>query len=249
MSKIGNPPDTHLLETLLYFAPNSRQVVYVEIGEVTKLYNKNILLPNRDATTPPLTHLHGTTTCSSTVSLAMLSNTSPLELSQPNMMCVVIKDVHPPPPPTIGLNMQLRTRVPSEVSNLDHLVVTTPQPPIVNFDVLPAYPKIPFYTGVIIATPNLNTQQDNCSTLVCHLFAHVKNLEFNTKAEVLKWCLTNIKVNILWHSSTVSLVKIASTKVCRSCAAKRMIIGQNFTHAHRQGKILNLKSELHAICS
>jgi hypothetical protein len=120
------------------------------------------------------------------------------------------------------------------VSNLDHPVVATPQPPIVNFDDLPTTPEIPFYARAIIATPNLDARQDNCSALACHLFAHVKNLEFNTKAEVAEWCRTNIKVDILWLSSTISLVKMASTKVCRLCAAERMIIGQNFTHSHRQ---------------
>ncbi len=177
----------------------------------------------------------------------MLNNTSPPALSQPNMMCVVIKDLHPPPPP-IDLNMHLRTQAPSDVSNLDHHVTTTPQLPIVNFDNLPTTPKILFYARAIIATPNLNVHQDNCSA-ACYLFAHAKNLQFNTKAEVAEWCCTNIKVDILWRLSTISLVKMVSTKVCRLCAAKRMIIGQNFTHAHRQWKILNLKSELHGVCS
>jgi hypothetical protein len=123
------------------------------------------------------------------------------------------------------------------VSNLDHPEVTTPQLAFVNLDDIPATPKIPFYARAIIATPNLDARQDNCSALACHLFAHVKNLEFNTKAEFSEWCHTNIKVDILWHSSTINLVKTASTKVCQLCAAKCMIIGQNFTHAHRQQKI------------
>jgi hypothetical protein len=132
------------------------------------------------------------------VSLAMLNDTSPPMLSQPNMMCVVIKDIHPPPPP-IGLNMHLCTRALSDVSNLGHHVATTPQLPIVNLDDLPTTPENPFYACAIIATPNLNAQQDNCSALACHLFAHVKNLEINTIAEDAEWCRTNIKVNILWR--------------------------------------------------
>jgi hypothetical protein len=135
------------------------------------------------------------------------------------------------------------------MSNLDHPDVTTPQPPFINLDNLPATSKIPFYVQAIIAKPNLYAQQDNCSALACHLFAHDKNLEFNTKADVAEWCCTNIKVDILWRSSTINLAKMASTKVCQLCATERMIIGQNFTHVHRQRKILNLKSELHGVCS
>jgi hypothetical protein len=37
MPNIGTTPDTHSLETLLYFAPNSRQVVYVEPQSLTHL--------------------------------------------------------------------------------------------------------------------------------------------------------------------------------------------------------------------
>jgi hypothetical protein len=200
--------------------------VQEHIGEVTKLYNENILLPNQATTTPPLAHLQGTTTCLPTVSLATLNNTNPPALSQPNMMCVVIEDIHPPLPP-IGLNMHLCTQVQSDVSNLDHHVATTPQLPSVNFDNLPTTPKISFYARAIIATPSLDSRQDNCSALAHHLFAHVKNLQFNTKAEVAEWCCTNIKINILWRSSTISLVKTASTMVCQLCTIERMIIGIN----------------------
>jgi hypothetical protein len=199
------------------------------IGEVTKLYNKSILLPNRSATTPPLAHLQGSSTCSSTMSLAMQqqSETSyqdPLLSQLANGMCIIIDDAMPPQPP-ISLTI---TRAPSDVSDIDQLPVA-PQPPIVNFgDLLPT-PEIPFYAR---ATTNLDAQQDNCSALACQLFAHVKNLWFNTKAEVTKWCRTNITVDILWHSNTNSLVKTAGQKVCRLCKTERMIIGQNFTSTH-----------------
>ncbi len=92
-------------------------------------------------------------------------------------------------------------------------------------------------------------QQENYSALACHLFAHVKNLIFDTKAEVVEWCRTNILVDILWRSSTLSLVKMAGQKVCQLCATKRMIIGQNVTSSHRRRKILNLKSEMRGVCS
>jgi hypothetical protein len=220
--------------------------VQEHIGEVTKLYNKSILLPNCSATTPPLAHLQGSSTCSSTMSLTtqQQSETSyqdPLLSQLANGMCIIINDAVPPQPP-IGLTI---TRTLSDVSNIDQLPVA-PQPPIVNFGDLPPTPKIPFYTR---ATTTLDAQQDNCSALACHLFAYVKNLRFNTKAEVAKWCRTNITVDILWCSNTISLIKTAGQKVSRLCATKCMIIGQNFTSAHRQKNILNLKNEMHGVCS
>jgi hypothetical protein len=82
------------------------------------------------------------------------------------------------------------------------------------------------------------------------LFTHVKHLRFDTQAEVLaEWCHTHIKANILWRSNTISLVITAGTKICRLCAVKHMIIGQNFNDVHRRRKILNLKSKQHGVCS
>jgi hypothetical protein len=160
-------------------------------------------------------------------------------------MCVVIKDA--PPLPPISLTMHLCTQAPSDASNIDPVTVA-PQPLIIHFENLPPTPEIPFYTRTTTIN-KLNTQQENCSALARHLFAQVKHLLFNTKAEVTEWCRTHIKVDILWCSNTISLVKTMGTKVCRLCAAERMIFGKNFTNVHRLGKILNLKSELRGVCS
>jgi hypothetical protein len=165
----------------------------------------------------------------------------PLLSQLANGMCIIIYNAAPPQPP-IGLTI---TRTPSDVSDINQLPVA-PQPPIVIFGDLPPTPEISFYAR---ATTNLDTQQDNCSALACQPFAHVKNLRFNTKAEVAKWCRTNITVDTLWRLNTISLVKKAGQKVCRLCATKRMIIGQNFTSSHRQRKVSNLKSEMHGVCS
>ncbi len=221
--------------------------VQEHIGEVTKLYHKSILLPNRTTTIPPLTHSQNSSTCSSTMSLAtqQQSETSyqdPIFSQLAYKMCIII-DNTTPPQTLIGLTI---TRAPTDVSDINQLPVAS-QPPIVNFGQdLPTTPEIPFYTR---ATTTLNAQQDNCSALARHLFAHVKNFQFETKAEIAKWCHTNIMVDILWRLNTISLVKMAGKKICRLCATKRMVIGQNFTSAHRRRKILNLKSEMCSICS
>ena len=99
--------------------------------------------------------------------------------------------------PLIALTI---TRAPSDVSNIGP--TNAPPPPIVHFRETPQ----------TTATPK--RQHDNCSDLACHLFAHVKNLIFDTKAEVAEWCHTNILIDVLWCSSTLSLVKTAGQKVC-----------------------------------
>jgi hypothetical protein len=179
------------------------------------------------------------------MSIATQSRNSNQDLPQTNPMCVGIEGA--PPLPPIGLTMHLRTQMPSDVSNINP-VTTAQQPPIVHFKNLPPTPEIPFYTRATTIN-HLDTQQENCSALARHLFIHVKHLRFNTKAEVAEWCHAHIKVNILWCSNTISLVKTAGTKICRLCTVKHMIIGQNFNNVHRQRKILNLKSELLGVCS
>jgi hypothetical protein len=51
MPNIGTSPDTHSLETLLYFAPNSRQVVYTEPQSLTHL--SPLASPHRPSLPPP----------------------------------------------------------------------------------------------------------------------------------------------------------------------------------------------------
>jgi hypothetical protein len=136
-------------------------------------------------------------------------------------MCVVIKDA--PPLPPIGLTIHLRNQTPSDVSDTTPITIAQ-QPPIVHFENLPPTPKISFYARATTIN-HLNAQQENCSALTFHLFAQVKHLRFNTKAEVAEWCHTHIKVDILWHLNIISLVKTAGTKTCKLCAVKRMIIG------------------------
>jgi hypothetical protein len=38
-------------------------------------------------------------------------------------------------------------------------------------------------------------------------------------------------------------MNMASTKLCRLCAAEHIVIGHNFIHQHRRKKILNLKNK------
>lgn len=209
------------------------------IGEVTKLYNKNVLLPNsasQSSTPPTAPSQHSTSTRSSTISLATqsMSGTSCDDfMSRLTLggICVPTERVPPQPPDSLTI-----PEAPSDVSDIDPPVAATP--PIVNF---PTAPR---------TSANVESQQDNCSALARHLFAHVKNQRFNTKAEVAEWCRSNISVDILWRSTTIGLVKTAGQKSCRLCATERLIIGQNITGStHRRKKILNLKTEMRGACT
>ena len=91
----------------------------------------------------------------------------------------------------------------------------------------------------------IDPKQDNCSAIACHLFSHVKNLQFKKKAEVADWCRSHIGISIIWKSNTISLMKSATLKTCRLCAVERMAISPHFGSAN----IINLKSELRGVCS
>jgi hypothetical protein len=209
------------------------------IGEVKNLYHKQILHSNQTATTPPIAHLQETTTQSSVVSLATQESDVHLEPSQSPAKCVVIDDESPP---QVGLTMCLQSRTP--LDNGSNNPIDTGPSPLVTFD----NPSMAITTATTNETQHqFDAKQENCSGLVHHLFAHVKNIKFNTKAEVAKWCRSNIKVDILWCSNTINLMKTALTKVCRLCAAEHMIIGHYFNSIHQRKKIINLKSEQRGI--
>jgi hypothetical protein len=108
------------------------------IGEVTKLYNKHILLPNQTTITPPPIQSQGSTNCLSTMSLVTQSRTSYQDLPQTNPMCVVIEDA--PPLPPIGLTMHLHTQAPSDLSGIDAVTVV-PQALIIHSKKLPPTSK------------------------------------------------------------------------------------------------------------
>ncbi len=93
------------------------------------------------------------------------------------------------------------------------------------------------------------TKQDNCSAFACHLYSHVQHLPFQTRAKVAAWCWSKIKIEILWQSNPITLQKTASTRLCRLCTAKCMIIGHNFISTNKRSKIINLESKMRGVCS
>jgi hypothetical protein len=105
-------------------------------------------------------------------------------------------------------------------------------------------PTVNFCPPIEAAPPHYDAKQDNCSTLAQHLYSHVKCMHFNMKAEVAEWCQSHIGANIIWQSNPITLMNTGIMKLCRLCAAERMVIGQNFNHQHQSKKIINLKNEL-----
>jgi hypothetical protein len=144
-----------------------------------------------------------------------------------------------------GLSMQLPcsgsqsdTRTITNIKNVPSNLLTFQRPPTVYFR-----------PPIKAAPPHIVPRQNNCSALAQHLFSHVKQMRFNTKVEVAEWCRSHIEVDIIWQSNPITLMNTASTKICRLCAAERIVIRHNFDHPHCSKKILNLKIELRGICS
>jgi hypothetical protein len=148
-----------------------------------------------------------------------------------------------PPTNPRTLTMRLRPRANSDLMDSNDGISTNDDSTekVTLPDSLPDEPPPSTQASPIILDP----KQDNCSALARHLFSHVKNLHFNTKAEVADWCRSNLEIKIIWRSNTISLLKSASTKNCRLCAVEQMAIGRHFGSKN----IINLKSELRGICS
>jgi hypothetical protein len=96
--------------------------------------------------------------------------------------------------------------------------------------------------------PPNDKQEEPFSALAQHLISHVKNLHFTSRAGVAEWCRKYIKVAIIWRANPIDLIGMAGTKHCHLCAVERMVIGHNF-YSSRQKHLINLKSELHGVCT
>jgi hypothetical protein len=241
-----------------YIGKSQRYVktqIQEHIGEVTKLYSKSILLTNHQQTTTTLPSSPSQTSKSGSALISQppspsshTSTSSSALLSQPaqsdnNPLCIVI---YPPAHnhPT-GLSMRLRcSGSQSDTSTITNIENVPP-------NLLPFYspPTVDFGPPIKAAPPHIIPRQDNCSAFARHLFSHVKRMCFNMKAEVAEWCQSHIEVNIIWQSNPITLMNTASTKICRLCAAERIVISHNFNHPHWSKKILNIKNELRGICS
>jgi hypothetical protein len=141
-------------------------------------------------------------------------------------------------PPMRTLRMQLR---PWSISS-DLSTSSTDSPILHNTLTIVPPPKEP------PSPPDPAPTQDNCSALARHLFSHAKDHSFSSKAEVAAWCRSTIKVEILWRLNTIGLMSTAGSCSCRLCAVEHMLIRQNF-NSTRSKRLLNLKSELHGVCS
>jgi hypothetical protein len=232
-----------------YIGKSQRYVktrVQEHIGEVTKLYDKHILSsnqPNQPLRSPPPTQ----TTDNQSASLIslMTQEKSPAQPSEPNEpppLCVIIED-HVPTIIPRTMTMRLRSRANSDLTESISSIsanddstekVTTPDIPLDE-------PPPPTQAPPIIIDP----KKENCSALARHLFSHVKNLIFKTKAEVADWCRSHLEIKVIWRSNTISLLKSAASKKCRLCATERMFIGRHFGSEN----IINLKSELRGVCN
>jgi len=233
-----------------YIGKSQRYVktrVQEHIGEVTKLYSKYILPSNRSNQSTRSLSSTQTTDNQSTALISLGSQWPSLPAQPPAPitsppLCVIIDDAAPTTAPRT-LTMRLRSRVNSDLTesidgasaNDDSTIqVSLPDPP-------PDESPPPTQASPIIIDP----RQDNCSALARHLLSHVKDLQFNTKAEVADWCRSHLEVDIIWKSNTISLLKSSNTKHCKLCAVERMVIGRKFGNKG----IINLKSELRGICT
>ncbi len=217
-------------------------------GEVTKLYSKSILLINRHQTTttlpsspsqtskresalisqPPSPSLHTSTSSSALLSQPAQSDDNPL--------CIVIN------PPAHNHPTDLSMQLHCSGSQSDTSTITNIENVPPNLLMFHPPPTVDFGPPIKAAPPHIVPRQDNYSALAWHLYSHIKQMHVNTKAKVAEWCWSHIEVDIIWQWNPITLMNMASTKICHLCVAERMVIGHNFNHPHWSKKILNLKN-------
>ena len=88
------------------------------------------------------------------------------------------------------------------------------------------------------------------SALSNHLYAHCKDLEFETKAEVATWCRKHIEVSVEWRAPAYVAAKTAGTKHCRLCGMERVRLFNAFGYRRKERNLLNARScEIRGSCT
>ena len=85
----------------------------------------------------------------------------------------------------------------------------------------------------------------DCSQLTRHMWAHAKDQDFATKAELYSWVRNNWEVEIVHKSSIISNMKTAGTKNCSLCMQERIVLFKAF-HQKRTPthNFMNSKNEV-----
>ena len=90
----------------------------------------------------------------------------------------------------------------------------------------------------------------HCSTLSRHLWSHCQHLDFETKSEVSDWCKRNLRLEIVFTGSAISLLKTAATKDCRLCMKERITLFRHFgKKKSHKNNMMNSRKEMHGKCS
>ena len=90
----------------------------------------------------------------------------------------------------------------------------------------------------------------DCSQLTMHMWAHAKDQDFATKAELYSWVCNNWEIEIVHKSSIISNMKTAGTKKCSLCMQDRTVLFKAF-HQRRTptNNFMNSKNEMYGKCS
>ena len=88
-----------------------------------------------------------------------------------------------------------------------------------------------------------------CSNITRHMWAHCKDMHFNTKDELYTWVRKNWEVDILHKMPVTSAMKSAGTRFCSLCMKERVAIFNAMHNNKTSPNLMNSRQELYGRCS
>ena len=88
-----------------------------------------------------------------------------------------------------------------------------------------------------------------CSNITRHMWAHCKDMHFNTKDELYTWVRKNWEVDILHKMPVTSAMKSAGTRFCSLCMKERVAIFNAMHNKKNSQNLMNSRQELYGRCS
>ena len=95
----------------------------------------------------------------------------------------------------------------------------------------------------------LDYSKIECSNITRHMWAHTKDMPFETKRDMYAWVRDNWEVDIISTMPVTSAMKTAGTRHCQLCMKERVKLFYAFHEKQTSHKLMNSRTELHGKCT
>ena len=88
-----------------------------------------------------------------------------------------------------------------------------------------------------------------CTEISRHMWAHVKDMQFNNTKELYSWIRSKWEISIVSKSNVISCMMTANTRNCSLCMQEHVKLFYDFNDETQKKKLMNSRTEFYGNCS